>query len=237
MSAMNIGVLTLYRSSIGKKVIMAITGLIGIGFVVVHMYGNLKVFGFVGGGAEYFNHYAEGLRELGAPIFGHTHLLWIMRLVLLASVVLHVWAAVSLYQESERARATKYAKHVKLQANPAALYIRAGGTLIFIFIILHLAHFTWGIPGIHPNFSQTDAYHNLVTGFQSYGYLPAIFYLVAMVALGFHLYHGTWSMFQTLGLNNHTYTTPLRTLALLVAVVVAGGFAIVPLSVMFGIVR
>lgn len=237
MGAMNIGVLTLYRTSIGKKVIMAITGLIGIGFVIFHMYGNLKVFGFMGGGAEYFNAYSEGLRAIGAPVFGHTHLLWIARLVLLVSVVLHVWAAWSLYQESERARATKYAKHVKLQANPAALYIRAGGTLIFIFVILHLMHFTWGVPGIHPNFSQTDVYHNLVIGFQSYGYLPAIFYLVAMVALGLHLYHGAWSMFQTLGLNNHTYTAPLRMLALLLAIVVAGGFAVVPLAVMLGIVR
>lgn len=237
MSTTTVGIFSLYRSSIGKKVIMALTGLIGIGFVLMHMYGNLKVFGFIGGGPEYFNHYAEGLRELGAPIFGHTHLLWIMRLVLLGSVVLHVWAAWSLYQESERARATKYAKHVKLQANPAAIYIRVGGSLIFIFIILHLMHFTWGVPGIHPNFSQTDVYHNLVVGFQSYGYLPAIFYLVAMVALGSHLYHGAWSMFQTLGLNNQTYTKPLRGLALLLAAVIAGGFAIVPLAVIFGIVK
>jgi succinate dehydrogenase / fumarate reductase cytochrome b subunit len=240
MSASTMGILMLYRSSIGKKVIMAVTGLIGIGFVLVHMYGNLKVFGFMTGGeppSEYFNAYAEGLRAIGAPIFGHTHLLWIFRLVLLAAVVLHVWAAWSLYQESERARATKYVKHAKIQANPAALYIRVGGTIIFIFIILHLMHFTWGVPGVHPDFKWDDAYHNLVAGFQSYYYLPAIFYLVAMVALGFHLYHGTWSMFQTLGLNNQNYTKPLRTLALILAIVIAGGFAMVPLGVMFGIVR
>ena len=232
MSVTNIGVLNLYRSSIGKKVIMAVTGLIGIGYVIMHMYGNLKAFL----GREYFNEYAEGLRELGAPIFGHAHLLWIARLVLLAAVVLHVWAAWSLYQESQQARTSRYAKHTKLQASPAALYIRVGGVILLIFIIIHLMHITWGVPGVHPDFRWDDAYHNVVLGFQSYAYLPAIFYLVAMVALGFHLYHGTWSMFQTLGLNNQVYTKPLRLLSLILAIVIAVGFALVPLAVMFGIV-
>lgn len=231
MSVMSIGVINLYRTSIGKKVIMAITGLIGIGFVILHMYGNLKVFG----GPEYFNAYSEGLRGLGAPIFGHTHLIWIGRLVLLAAVVLHVWAAWSLYQESTHARAVKYIKHTKIQASVAALYIRVGGVILLIFIIFHLMHFTWGVPGIHPDFSETDVYRNLVVGFSSYGYLPAIFYLVAMTALGFHLYHGTASLFQTLGLNDHD-AKPLRVFSLCLAIVVAAGFAIVPLAVMFGLI-
>jgi succinate dehydrogenase / fumarate reductase, cytochrome b subunit len=232
MGVMNVGVLNLYRSSIGKKVIMAVTGLIGIGYVVMHMYGNLKAFL----GRDYFNTYAEGLRELGAPIFGHAHLLWIARLVLLAAVVLHVWAAWSLYQDAEQARSTKYAKHVKLQANSAALYMRVGGVVLLVFIIIHLMHITWGVPFVHPDFVWDDAYHNVVVGFQSYAYLPAIFYLIAMIALGFHMYHGTWSMFQTLGLNNHNYTQPLRLLSLLLAIVVAGGFALVPLAIMLGLI-
>ncbi len=233
MGVMNAGVLTLYRSSIGKKVIMALTGLIGIGFVFFHMYGNLKAFV----GPEYFNAYAEGLRELGAPIFGHTHLLWVARIVLLGAVGLHVWAAWSLYLESERARSTKYVKHATLQANPAALYIRFGGVVIFLFLLLHLMHFTWGVAGVHPNFIPSDAYHNLVVGFQSYAYLPAIFYVVATIALGFHLHHGAWSMFQTLGLNNQTYTQPLRALSLVLALVISVGFAAVPLAVMVGIIK
>jgi succinate dehydrogenase / fumarate reductase cytochrome b subunit len=233
MSVTNIGVLNLYRSSIGKKVIMAVTGLIGIGYVIMHMYGNLKVFA----GAEYFNAYAEGLRELGAPVFGHSHLLWIARIVLLGAVVLHIWAAWSLYQESKQARSTRYVKHTTLQASPAALYIRFGGVVLLLFIIIHLMHITWGVPGIHPDFRWDDAYHNLVVGFQSYGYLPAIFYIVAMIALGFHLYHGTWSMFQTLGLNNRTYTYPLRTLSLILALVISLGFSAVPLAIMVGIVK
>jgi succinate dehydrogenase / fumarate reductase cytochrome b subunit len=229
---MSISVINLYRTSIGKKVIMAITGLIGIGFVILHMYGNLKVFG----GPEYFNAYSEGLRGIGAPIFGHTHLLWIGRAVLLAAVVLHVWAAWSLYQESRDARAIKYAKYTPIQASVAALYIRVGGVILLIFLIFHLMHFTWGVPGIHPDFSQTDVYHNVVVGFRSYAYLPAVFYLVAMAALGFHLYHGTFSLFQTLGASNQRHAKSLRALSLFLAVIVAVGFALVPLAVMFGLV-
>jgi succinate dehydrogenase / fumarate reductase cytochrome b subunit len=194
------------------------------------MYGNLKAFN----GAEYFNDYAEGLRELGAPIFGYAHLLWIARIVLIVAVILHAWAAWSLYREAEEARSTKYVKHVKLQANVAALNMRLGGVVLVLFIILHLMHFTWGTPRVHPDFIPGDVYHNLVVGFQSY---PAtILYLVALLALGLHLYHGTWSMFQTLGLNHHTYTQPLRALSLILAIVVAGGFAVVPLAVMLGII-
>jgi succinate dehydrogenase / fumarate reductase cytochrome b subunit len=232
MGVMSVSVINLYQTSIGKKVIMAVTGVIGIGFVILHMYGNLKVFG----GPEYFNAYSEGLRGLGAPIFGHTHLLWIGRLVLLAAVVLHVWAAWSLYQESRQARAINYIKHSKVQASLAALYIRVGGTILLVFIILHLMHFTWGVPGIHPDFSQTDVYRNVIVGLQSYGYLPAIFYLVAMAALGFHLYHGTSSLFQTLGLNSQSHPQPLRAFSLFLAIVVAVGFALVPLAVIFGFI-
>lgn len=226
-----IGVLTLYRTSIGKKVIMAVTGLIWVGFVVGHMYGNLKVFG----GAAYFNAYAEGLRSFGHPILGHGHALWIARIVLVVAVVSHVWAAWELYREAAQARSTKYVQHTKLQATSASLTMRYGGVAIFFFIIFHLMQFTLGVPGIHPDFIPGDAYHNLVTGFQSYFYIPVILYLVAVVALGFHLYHGAWSMFQTLGLNNRTYTRPLRIMALALALVVCIGFAVVPLSVVFGI--
>jgi succinate dehydrogenase / fumarate reductase cytochrome b subunit len=232
MGVLSIGVVNLVRTSIGKKVIMALTGLIGIGFVIVHMYGNLKVFV----GAEYFNTYSEALRGIGGPIFGHTHLLWIGRLVLLAAVVLHVWAAWSLYRDSQRARATQYVKHTKIQATPAALTIRVGGVILFIFVILHLMHFTWGVPGVHPDFSQTDVYRNLVVGFRSYGYLISIFYLLAMAALGFHLYHGTASLFQTLGVKKQS-DTALRALSLCLAIVIAVGFAIVPLAVMFGFIN
>jgi succinate dehydrogenase / fumarate reductase cytochrome b subunit len=242
MSAMSIGVLRLTQTSIGKKVIMAVTGLIGVGFVMFHMYGNLKVFEFMAGpeyasAEQHFNEYAETLRTFGEPIFGYTHLLWIARLVLIVAVVLHVWAAYSLALESYEARSTKYIKHKKLKATFASTYMRVSGTIILIFLILHLAHFTWGIPGIHPDFRRGEAYHNLVVGFQAYGNAFAIIYILAMFVVGVHLYHGVWSMFQTLGLNNKNYTMPLRVLAALISLVTTIGFIIVPLAVIVGIVR
>lgn len=232
MGALNVGVLRIYQSSIGKKVIMAVTGLVWIGYVIMHMYGNLKVFQ----GAEAFNHYAEGLRTLGSPIFGYAHLLWIARLVLIPTLILHVWAAWALSKRSWDGRAVKYAQHTKVHANSASLTMRWGGVTILLFVIYHLLHITFGVPGVHPDFIWDDAYHNLVIGFQSYFYIPAIIYLIAMVALGFHLYHGTWSMFQTLGLNNKTYTRLIRLAALALAIIVPAGFAMVPLGVMFGVI-
>ena len=109
--------------------------------------------------------------------------------------------------------------------------------LLLIFLIFHLAHFTWGVPGIHPDFIRGEAYHNLVVGMKSYGYVPAYLYILVMLFLGIHLYHGTWSMFQTLGLNNKDYTTPFCALAMIVSIVVTVGFIMVPLAVIFGIVR
>ena len=220
----------LYRSSIGKKALMALTGLIWIGYVVMHMYGNTKAFL----GSEHFNEYAEGLRVLGAPVFGHLHLLTIARIVLVAAIFIHIWAAWSLYVIARDARPSSYASRRVVKANYASLTIRYGGVVILLFVIFHLAHLTWGISPVHPDFIRGDAYHNLVIGFQS---LPVvILYLVALVALGMHLYHGTWSMFQTLGLNDNSWDTALRALSLLLAIVVPVGFAVVPLAIQFGII-
>jgi succinate dehydrogenase / fumarate reductase cytochrome b subunit len=228
-----VGVLSLHRTSIGKKVIMAVTGLVWIGFLVFHMYGNLKAFG----GQEYFNAYAEGLRSFGEPIFGHSHLLWVARAGLIVAFVLHVWAFWELYLQNQQGREVGYTRHTKVQANPASLTMRWGGVAILLFVIYHLMHFTWGVPGIHPDFIWDDAYHNLVRGFQTYFYIPAIIYILAAIALAFHLYHGTWSLFQTLGLNNKTYTKLIRGLAWLVTIVIPVGFAAVPISVMLGLIR
>ncbi len=231
MSAMSVGIVRLTQSSIGKKVIMAITGLIWIGFVAGHMYGNLKVFG----GPVYFNEYAEGLRELGHPLFGRLHLLTVARVTLLAALALHFWAFISLTKQSQTARKTNYAKTKRLRTSSASLYMRYGGIYILFFIIFHLAHLTWGVPGVHPDFHHGDAYNNLVIGFQSYGYATTVIYFIALIALAMHLYHGMWSVFQTLGLNNKDYDQMIRMLAIGVAVVLPLGFAVVPLAVIFGI--
>jgi succinate dehydrogenase / fumarate reductase, cytochrome b subunit len=225
------GVLGLASSSIGKKVIMAVTGLIWIGFVAFHMYGNLKIFA----GAAYFNEYSAGLRSIGGPIFGYTHLLWVARFGLILSIVLHVWAAVSLYQRARKARPRNYEMQRTLQANYAALTIRYGAVVIFFFVLFHLMHLTWGVPGIHDDFQHGDPYRNVVVGFQS---IPAvIIYTIAVIALGLHLYHGTWSMFQTLGINNKNYDRLIRGLGWALALVIPIGFIIVPYSVLLGFVR
>lgn len=230
--------LTLYRSSIGKKAIMAVSGLIGIGFLIVHAYGNLKIFY----GPEYFNEYAAGLRELGAPIFGHTHLLWIARVVLLGAVLAHIWSAYELTRQdlAGRPRSNRYGQKKSIAATYASRTMRWGGVILLLFIIFHIMHFTLGLVGFANGYQpeangQYHAYENVISGFQ---FWPAtLFYLVAMVLLGLHLYHGFWSAFQTLGINSYKTNTILRALALLVSVGLTVGFVIVPLAVMFGIVQ
>jgi succinate dehydrogenase / fumarate reductase cytochrome b subunit len=220
----------LYRSSIGKKALMALTGLIWIGYVVAHMYGNLKAFQ----GGEHFNEYAEGLRYLGAPIFGYLHLLTVARIGLVATILIHIWAAWSLFVMARSARPASYASRRVVQANYASVSMRFGGLVILLFILFHLAHLTWGIGPVHSDYIRGDAYHNLIIGFRS---IPVvIIYLIALAALALHLYHGTWSMFQTLGLNDSNWDTPYRVLALLLAIVVPVGFAVVPLAVQFGFI-
>lgn len=220
----------LYQSSIGKKAIMAVTGAIWIGYVIMHMYGNLKAFQ----GSAYFNAYAEGLREIGHPIFGHLHLLTLARVILLVAILLHVWSALTLTRQARRARPSKYAVKSRVQANYASLTMRWGGVAILLFLLYHLAQLTWGLPFIKSDFIRGDPYFNLVSSFQS-PFVVAI-YLLALVALGFHLYHGTWSMFQTLGINNRSYDRTIRYIAVALAILVSVGFAVVPISVMLGVI-
>lgn len=222
-------VMALTRSSIGKKVIMAITGFIWIGYVVVHMYGNLKV--FLGG--EYFNEYAEGLRVLGEPLLGPRHFLFIARVVLLGAIAAHVWAATSLTRQAQVARPQRYLVTKRVEADYASLTMRWGGVALLFFIFYHLAHLTWGAPVLNSDFIRGDAYHNLVLGFQNP--LNVILYLIGVTALAFHLYHGTWSMCQTLGLVSQNTTSAVRGLAWAMAILVPVGFAIVPISVILGI--
>lgn len=230
MSAMAAGIFNLPRTTIGKKVIMAVTGLIWIGYVLGHLYGNIKIFF----GPEYFNTYAEGLRVLGEPLLGHGHFLFVARIVLIGALLAHIWAATALTIRAKEARPVRYTLKETVQASVASRYMRWGGIMILIFIIYHLAHLTWGVPGMMETFERGDPYANVVTGFQSS--FAIFFYLLGLTALGFHLYHGTWSMFHTLGLNNRTYTGLLRLLALAMAVLVPLGFATIPLGVMFGFV-
>jgi succinate dehydrogenase / fumarate reductase cytochrome b subunit len=221
-------VLHLYRSSVGKKILMAVTGVIFVLFVLAHMYGNLKAFY----GSEYFNHYAEFLREMGAPIFAHGHLLWVMRIVLVAAVGIHMLMAFQLWWGAKQARPVKYGKRLQPEESTyASRTMRWGGVIIITFVIYHLLHFTIGT--VHPDFVHGAAYENLVIGFQS---IPVVIaYAIAMGALCLHLYHGVWSGMQTLGANHPRYNKFRRPTALVVAGVIFVGFMTVPVSVVAGI--
>ncbi len=221
-------VLNLYRSSVGKKVLMAVTGVIFVLFVVGHMYGNLKAFY----GPDTFNHYAEFLREMGSPLFMHGQLLWLIRIALLAAVLIHVVPAVELWIAGRRARPVSYARGLEIEETTiGARTMRWGGVLLFIFVVFHLLHLTVG--SLHPNFIPGDAYNNLVVGFQAWP--VAVGYIIVMGALCLHLYHGVWSSLQTLGINHPRYNRYRRPLAVIVAGVVFVGFVSVPAAVMAGI--
>ena len=215
-------------SSIAQKAIMAVTGLILFGWIVGHMSGNLKVFQ----GAEKFNAYAEFLREMGAPLFPESGVLWLVRGALTLALVLHVWSATSLTLINRRARDKDYETRKSVQLDYAARTMRWSGYLIAFYIVFHLMHLTWG--NVHHNFVLGNPYANLVSGFQI---LPiALVYIAANLLLGMHLYHGLWSMFQSLGLNHPSYNASRRYFAVAFAVVVCLGFISVPVAVLTGIV-
>ncbi len=216
-------ILTFWRSTLGKKVVMGATGLIMVGFVIFHMLGNLQAFE----SAEKFNAY-------GAMLHGPLReVVLVLRVVLLVSVILHIIAAVQLTLLDRAARPVGYARSEAQAATVASRTLRIGGVLLLIFIGYHLLHFTTG--DLHPDFIPGDVYHNLVTGLQR----PWVagFYLVAMAALGLHLYHGAWAGFRSLGVGPASPRPRHRPLALLVAAVVWLGFSAIPVAVMAGWLR
>lgn len=212
-----------WDSSLGKKVVMAVTGLLMVGFVLGHMVGNLQLFV----GPERLNAYAHLLH---GPL---AELVWGARVVLLGAVVLHATAAWQLARRAEAARPVDYAGRVPQVSTLASRTMRWGGVLLAAFIVFHLLHFTTG--QAHPEFVQGDVYRNVIVGFRQPA--AAIFYLLAMAGLGLHLYHGIWSSPRTLGLTPPTPAPLHRRVALVIAVVVAVGFAAVPLAVMLGVVK
>ena len=214
----------LYRSAVAKKAVMAISGIVLFGFVLGHMTGNLKVFQ----GPEKFNAYSEWLREIGYPLLPHGGALWLARVVLLLAVGLHIWSAAELTRMSRRARPERHARRRGLQLDYAARTMRWSGVLIGFYVVYHLMHLTFG--NMHHDFVAGDVYHNLVSGF---AWWPiATLYIVSNVLLGFHLYHGLWSMFQSLGWNDSGYAGWRRRFAATFSILVAAGFICVPVAVM-----
>lgn len=220
---------TLYQTTIGKKVAMAGAGLVLFGYLVLHLIGNLKVFT----GEQHFNEYSEFLRTVGAPALGHSQLLWIVRIVLLAALIVHVVAFVQLWAKSRAARTVGYRKYEPEVFSRASRTMKWGGIAILFFVVYHILHLTTG--DVHPSFEAHQAYRNLVNGFQSP--LSSLIYVVGVVAVGMHLYHGLWSVFQTMGWNNKHYNRLRRPLALVIALAITLGFLSVPFAVWTGIVE
>ncbi|MFF7263933.1 succinate dehydrogenase [Streptomyces sp. NPDC008159] len=219
---------TVWDSSVGKKTVMAVSGLIMLAYLVVHMLGNLKIFF---GSAE-FNGYAHWLRTLGEPFLHHEWALWIVRVVLVAAVVAHATAAYQLSRRDIKARPTKYA-HSKRRASYATRTMRWGGVILGLFIVWHILDLTTGT--VHPNGFQSDhPYQNVIDTFSTW-YGNAI-YLVAMLALGLHIRHGFWSAAQTLGAGSRTRDRALKATANVLALVLTLGFVSVPVAVMTGVV-
>lgn len=221
----------LYRSAVGKKAVMAVTGVILFGFVFVHMVGNLKLYF----GPEQLNDYARFLRVVGAPFVPESALLWIARIVLLVAVIFHIQAAYALTMMNRRARPVGYHDRDYVAATYAARTMRWGGVIILLFIIYHIAHLTFGAPVAPVQFVKEDVYYNVVAGFQV-PWVSAI-YIIANLALGLHLYHGVWSMFNSVGLTQPKFNAWRRHFATVFAVIITAGNISFPLAVLMGVVR
>lgn len=222
-------IVELYRSALGKKYVMAITGIVGLGYVLAHMIGNLKLYQ----SPEDFNLYAETLRSLLYPIAPQNAVLNILRVVLVLALIGHVVAAAQLTAMNRRARPDSYrAKRDYVVADFAARTMRWTGVIVLLFLVYHLADLTWG--WVNPAPAGATPYEKVIASFS----VPAIagFYLVANLALGAHLYHGVWSLFQSMGWNNRRFNHWRKTLAIAFTVVVVGGNLSFPIAVLTGVI-
>jgi succinate dehydrogenase / fumarate reductase cytochrome b subunit len=208
-----------YKTTVGKKVLMAVTGIVLFGFVLGHMAGNLQFFL----GREVLNGYAEKLHHNAA-------LLWVVRLTLLAAVVTHAFAALQLWLLQRAARPVAYVKKQNVGSTFSSRTMYLGGPMIAFFVIYHLLHLTTGTA--HPDFEPLNAYDNLVIGFKNP--VVSLFYVLAVVMLGLHVYHGFWSLFQSLGISHPRYTPKLKLASKVFAVLIVIGFVAVPIAIMAG---
>jgi succinate dehydrogenase / fumarate reductase, cytochrome b subunit len=218
------GLMRFWHSTIGKKVVMAVTGIIGIGFVVGHMAGNLQM--FYGNGEDPMYEYAKLLR-ISMP------LLYTVRAVLLGAVLLHILAAYQLTQMAKAARPAEYVQRKPQVTTLAAKTMRWGGVLLLAFIVIHILQITLGLSFLMPGFVHLDPYNNLRLTFANP--LWTGFYLLAMASLALHLYHGGWAVVRTLGVARPSQSPLKRKVSLLIAIVVAVGFAVVPIAATLGV--
>ena len=213
-----------YASMVGKKVVMGVTGLIGIGFVILHSLGNLLVFR----GPAAINSYSHFLKSTG-------ELLWTLRIVLIVAVILHVIAAVQLTVQNRAARPIGYTRRESQVATIASRTMRWGGAFLLVFIVLHILHFTTGTIRPAGVVTSQDVYANVVASFRIWW--VALFYVLAMVALGLHLFHGAWSSLRSIGVSPPSPQPLHKKISVVIALLVWAAFTAVPVAVFAGIVR
>ncbi|GAB2546547.1 succinate dehydrogenase cytochrome b subunit [Nocardia heshunensis] len=222
----------LYRTTVGKKAVMAVTGGILVLFLIAHMAGNLKVFL----GASEFNHYAEWLRTIGEPAIPRRGVLSAAEVVLGVSVIAHMWSAVSLARTARRARPVRYAAKKKSHANGYAVHtMRWGGVIIALYVVWHLLDLTFG--AVNPLGRNATPYEKVVADFAPSHWYVTVFYVVAIVLVGLHLRHGVRSAFQTLGLASSVSYRAYDRVAAFVSGLLVAGFLAVPIAVTFGWVK
>lgn len=211
-----------YCTTVGKKLVMAVSGVLLFVFVITHLAGNLQIFL----GADKLNDYAALLRCM-------PELLWLARIVLLVALVVHVIASLQLVLANQRARLIAYTVKRDIETNYAARTMAISGPLVLLYVIYHLAMFTFLVTG--PGYSHSDVYRNVVLAFQ----VPSIagIYIAAMLLLGMHLYHGAWSMLHTLGISNPRYRWLRRGVAPAVAIAITAGYISIPLAVLAGVIQ
>ena len=216
--------LRFWDTTVGKKAVMAVTGFILFGFIVGHLLGNLQIFE----PPEKINHYSVMLRSVPS-------LLWGARITLLISVLLHIWASFALWNLQRAARPVSYVKKANVHSTYASRTMMWSGPIILAFVIYHLLNFTFGT--VHPGgpFDEHNVYNNVVTGFQFWP--SSVFYIIAMIMLCYHLYHGLWSMFQSLGFSHPVYTPWIQRGAKVVAILIAIGYISIPVAVLAGFIK
>lgn len=222
------------RSTVAHKYAMAVSGLIMLGYLLVHMYGNLKIYQ----GQEMFDSYLEGLRDMFYPYLPHDGALWIIRVVLLSAILIHVYAAITLWRRNRAAAGIVGNKRYHtthnrkgFQRSYASFTMRWGGVTIALFIVFHLLQMLAN--SIHPGGASDSKYERVVNGFEIWWVV--LFYTLSLLAVGFHLWHGFWSALTTLGQNrsDKRRESKLNTIAVGLAVLLTIGFLLPPFSVFF----
>jgi succinate dehydrogenase / fumarate reductase cytochrome b subunit len=220
-----------YSAPIGKKAVMAVTGVILVGYVVAHLLGNLQIYS---SDPQQINHYAAFLHNPANAIP-----LWIARSVLLLAVILHIVASVQLFNQNRAARPVSYYKKDDVPTSYAARTMVWSGPIVALFVIFHVLHLTVGavLPtrDVDNNPITPDVHYNVISGFQNYA--VSGFYIFAMILLCMHLYHGVWSLFQSLGISHPKYTPKLKKFAAILAILIAIGNCSIPIAVMAGLLN